>query len=593
MDRLRKISIFAVILMVFAIPANAESPWPMFRHDQQHTGRTQFTGPATPDLFWTFQANDAITASATIGHNGTIYVGAGGYFGGGGNSSMYAINPDGTLKWEYKTDSGATYPQAAGIFSSAAIDDEGAIYFGSLDAHLYCIEDSVTYAKLRWRYMQHGWPFYASPIVDEFGTVYAGSLDFRFYAIGPDGTMRWEYPTNWCIFSSAIFDDSGLIYVGSKDHNLRSFRDVRPFGEVVWTHSVGTFFDGHLIDASPAMGDDGTIYVGSDPYGTSGQTPVPVDTTFWAINPNGTRKWAFVMGDGVESSPAIGHDGTIYVGSYDSCVYAIEDHGTEGVLKWKFKTGGPVDASPTVDGDGIIYIGSRDSIMYALYPEDGSVKWSFPTEGGIESSVTIDDNGYIYFGSFDGKLYALGTGAPDVGLVAIEMPSQIAVNSVFAPVGRAANFRGYLTDLQVICTISDSDFVVYVDTVELTGAPSGPWNYAIFDPWTVGPDTGKTYSISMYTVLPGDDNTENDAMASMISTVPEPILACADINADGTGPDIADLIFLVNYMFLEGPPPPFMESTDVDGNGEGPDIGDLIHLVTFMFLDGPPPDCQF
>ncbi len=594
MDRLRRFGAFAVILVIFSTTAFAESPWPMFRHDQQHTGRSPFTGPATPNLYWTFQANDAITASPTIGHNGTIYVGAGGYFGGGGDSSMYAINPDGTLKWEYKTDSGLTYPQAAGIFSSAAIDDEGAIYFGSNDAHLYVLEDSVTYAKLRWRFEQFFWPFYSSPIVDDSGTVFVGSLDFRLYAINSDGTLRWDHVANWCIFTSPIFGPDGLIYFGSKDHNLRAFRNVLPYGEVVWTHSVGTFFDGHLIDSSPAMAEDGTIYVGSDPYGAAGQTPVPVDTTFWAINMDGTRKWGFPMGDGVESSPAIGHDGTIYVGSFDSCVYAIEDHGTEGVLKWKFKTGGPVDASPTVDGDGTVYIGSRDSVMYALRPEDGSVKWSFPTEGGIESSVTVDDNGYIYFGSFDGKLYALGTGAHDVGLAAIEVPNQIAINTLFSPVGRAANFRADNADLQVVCTISDSDLVVYVDTIGLTGAISGPWNYAIFEPWMVGPDTGKTYSVAMHTILPGDDNVENDAMVSTIFTVAEPVLACADINADGTGPDIADLIFLVSFMFLDGPPPPFLESTNVDGvGGPDPDIGDLIYLVTYMFSDGPPPDCQF
>ena len=37
----------------------------------------------------------------------------------------------------------------------------------------------------------------------------------------------------------------------------------------------------------------------------------------------GTVLWEFETGDGVVSSPAIGSDGTVYVGSYDSKVYAI------------------------------------------------------------------------------------------------------------------------------------------------------------------------------------------------------------------------------------------------------------------------------
>ncbi len=34
--------------------------------------------------------------------------------------------------------------------------------------------------------------------------------------------------------------------------------------------------------------------------------------------------WAFEMGNGVTSSPAIGSDGTVYVGSYDTKLYAIK-----------------------------------------------------------------------------------------------------------------------------------------------------------------------------------------------------------------------------------------------------------------------------
>jgi hypothetical protein len=69
---------------------------------------------------------------------------------------------------------------------------------------------------------------------------------------------------------------------------------------------------------------------------------------------------------------------------------------------------------------------------------------------------------------------------------------------------------------------------------------------------------------------------------------------CGDINGDGSfEPDIADLIYLVTYMFQEGPEPPDMAACDIDGNGTPvPDITDLIYLVTYMFQDGPPPICQ-
>ena len=47
-----------------------------------------------------------------------------------------------------------------------------------------------------------------------------------------------------------------------------------------------------------------------------------VFNTIYSPN-NGTQKWAFQSGGWINSSPAIGPDGTIYVGSNDNNLYAI------------------------------------------------------------------------------------------------------------------------------------------------------------------------------------------------------------------------------------------------------------------------------
>jgi hypothetical protein len=61
-----------------------------------------------------------------------------------------------------------------------------------------------------------------------------------------------------------------------------------------------------------------------------------------------------------------------------------------------------------------------------------------------------------------------------------------------------------------------------------------------------------------------------------------------DINYDGSGPMIDDLIYLVTYMFQDGPVLPCMDHADVDYvPTEIPDIADLIYLVQYMFQDGP------
>ncbi|MFH1687597.1 MAG: hypothetical protein ABIE70_08775 [bacterium] len=62
-----------------------------------------------------------------------------------------------------------------------------------------------------------------------------------------------------------------------------------------------------------------------------------------------------------------------------------------------------------------------------------------------------------------------------------------------------------------------------------------------------------------------------------------------DANHDGVGPDVADLVYLVNYMFNGGPPPPCPPEVDIDGNGAGPNIADLVWLVNYMFGGGGPP----
>ena len=78
----------------------------------------------------------------------------------------------------------------------------------------------------------------------------------------------------------------------------------------------------------------------------------------------GAQKWTFLTGDNVQSSPAIGADGTVYVGSRDNKVYALD--GATGAKKWEFLTGGFVESSPAVGADGTVYVGSFDGKVYAI-----------------------------------------------------------------------------------------------------------------------------------------------------------------------------------------------------------------------------------
>lgn len=573
--------VFLVLMaaVVLATTAGAkDSPWPMFRHDLKHTGRTTYTGPDTAALIWTYQTGDGVASSPTIGKNGTIYVGSGWLWSGAADSNLYALNPNGTLKWKYRA--------IDGVFSSPAIGPDGTIYFTCIGGYAYAVHDSVTYAKLKWQSPSSGPFLLSSPLVGPEGHIYFGSPDLNFYvADSSDGHIIWKFRTNWCIISSAAVIDDGTIYVGSKDHHLYAFRN--DLQDTLWSFSTGTFYDGHLVDASPAVGTDGTIYVGSDEYGAFGHPPVPVDTSFWAVNPDGSRKWAMYIGNGVESSPALGADGTIYFGSFDSCFYAVADSGSYPQVKWKFRTGGVVDGSPTIDDEGIIYFGSRDSTIYAMYP-NGTVKWSYKTGGGIESSPTIDNDGRLYIGSFDGKVYCLGTGAPDMAVVGIDLPATVETGFGYAPTARIRNLRNHLQSLSLACIIDDAGAVVYADTLAVPNFPADTTAARSFAPWTVGPTTGVTYTVTVSIILPEDKHPYNNEQSTEVVSQAGTFV-CGDANHDG-GVNVGDAVFIIGYVFRGGPPPTPLQAADVNNDAKI-NIGDAVYLIGYIFRGGPLPNC--
>jgi len=161
--------------------------------------------------------------------------------------------------------------------------------------------------------------------------------------------------------------------------------------------------------SSPAIGSDGTIYVGTyySPYG------------IYAINPSdGSIKWNYPISEQVWSSPAIGSDGTIYVGIFsgDPELYAIKPDGT---LKWKTDfIAELIYNSPAIGSDGTIYVGtyhteyetSGNFQIYAVNP-NGTLKWKTNFIGfRMFSSPAIGSDGTIYVGTrsaTQGELYAI------------------------------------------------------------------------------------------------------------------------------------------------------------------------------------------
>ena len=155
---------------------------------------------------------------------------------------------------------------------------------------------------------------------------------------------------------------------------------------------------------SPAIGLDGTVYIGSGyPFGM-----------LYAIDGNtGAKKWKFDYGNAYPGGCAIGVDDTVYIPFADERkLYALD--GKTGTKKWEFrwrKDGFDTSVSaPAIGDDGTVYFGTyKKNKLYAVDGKTGTKKWEFETGGSMAYSPVIGTDGTLYIGSGDKKLYAIKT----------------------------------------------------------------------------------------------------------------------------------------------------------------------------------------
>lgn len=105
-------------------------------------------------------------------------------------------------------------------------------------------------------------------------------------------------------------------------------------------------------------------------------------------------EWTYETGGDHWSSPVVA-DGTVYIGSYDHHLYAID--AATGDLQWRYRTGDRIDGSPAVS-DGIVYVGSHDRNIYALDAETGAERWIYGTRGIVRSSPMVHGD-TVYVGA--------------------------------------------------------------------------------------------------------------------------------------------------------------------------------------------------
>jgi outer membrane protein assembly factor BamB len=235
---------------------------------------------------WSFSTGGWVDSSPAIGTNGVIYFGA-------WDKKFYALNPDGTKKWEFST--------GGPVDSSPAIAADGTIYVGSHDTKFYALNPD---GSKKWEFATGG-AVISSPAIGAGGVIYFSSVDGRLYALNPEGRERWHCWTGGVGESSPIIDAQGNICLGVNN----VFSVIKPDGTTNWS------FGYPVITGSAIAAADGTVYFGGTVEGVG---------ILYGWNPDGTPKSNNALGGAVTGSPAMANDGTIYISSASGKFHALK-----------------------------------------------------------------------------------------------------------------------------------------------------------------------------------------------------------------------------------------------------------------------------
>jgi glucose dehydrogenase len=142
-------------------------------------------------------------ASATIGPDGTIYVGA-------NNSNYYAIDPNGQQKWLFEAER-----ELAGIWTTAALSpDASTLYFGANKGGMYAL--NTRDGSLKWQFNIVG-SIYSSPALDAAGTLYTGSTVGHLFALSArDGERFTDLDLGAPVWSAPSVRPDGSVVIGDR-----------------------------------------------------------------------------------------------------------------------------------------------------------------------------------------------------------------------------------------------------------------------------------------------------------------------------------------------------------------------------------------
>lgn len=295
-----------------------------------------------------------------------------------GGSSTLAGEPQGAIAWGVEL--GVTQPSTL----PPAIAADGTIY-ASDNETLYAISPD---GKIRWAianaYGNH-------PVsLGSDGTLYTGR-DFggtsTIVAIAPDGTILWTRDfqnTQGMSAGPGVGPDGNIYAVLDTVPNGSGAVAVDPSGNVLWNNpgSPGLHQNG---------GGERMLAFGFDRFwvALAGRSAPPA---LWSFNFNGSQV-AF-RGTGCESIPQVDPLGQVIVTGQLTCGVTALDH--QGNTLWNAplpeRLGNDFLVLPAIGPDGAIYTSQRYSRFWALEP-DGTTRWYLDEDLGLQRNFGVTPSG--------------------------------------------------------------------------------------------------------------------------------------------------------------------------------------------------------
>ncbi len=254
------------------------------------------------------------------------------------------------------------------------------------------------------------------------------------------------------------------------------------------------------------------------------------------------------------------------------------------------------------DGMGAVYVNNAAPVINHCRFEDNTSIGSGGAIAIVDASPRMDfclfDNNHAITG---GAIAASGTGAPYMANCTFVANSADGSGGGLYVDGAAPSVSGCLFVSGAgggAVGLADGSLPPVLSCCDIYGNAGGDWTAAIAD--QLGANGNFSADPLFCDAIGGDYHLNGNSpclpyIGDCQGLTGAFEAACGSICGDATGDqrvNIADVVYLINYIFKSGPAPANQQASDLNGNGDL-DIGDAVTLIEYIFRSGPSLNCIY